>query len=154
MRLVVVRDSQLTTFLPSDKVVLVRKNISAIKLPRCRPIKIWTRRGIGGVYVYMYLRYYFSRVTTWKSRVPGVTYATRYIFPCTSASAMRVFMRAMPWCSKADENRGGGERGIRGTQLSYLACIIGALFRLPGTTLDCLDCHIVVTRYSLCIFAA
>lgn len=144
----IVWDSQLATSLPSDKVIFVRKNISAIKLPRCRPIKIWTRRG---EYTYICTSRIISLAWRRKSRVLDVTYAMRYIFPCASALS-----RVCIYACGVRVQQGGkerGEMGIRKIQLSYQRILLAHYSDCRHhPRLSWLSRR--VTWYSLHIFAA
>lgn len=119
------RGSQLVTSFPPDKVVLVRENISAIKLPRCRPIKnLGSAGNRESICIYVLNVSFLSRDDENLACRVSLTRRGIYIrarVRCR-ASAARVFMRAVPGCSKAEEK--GGKMGIRNTQLSYLRALL------------------------------
>lgn len=145
------RDSQLATFLPSDKVVLVRENISAIKLPRCRPIKIWTRRGIGRVHIYMYLTYHFSRVTTEISRAGCHLRAAVYISvrECVVARLQRAYLCV--WYQGAARREGKEGKWGYATHNSLIYVHYWRITQTAGTTLATVltvtSCNLVLTSY-------
>lgn len=143
------RDSQLATFLPSDKVVLVEGKYLRDKTPEVSANKNldsagnrWTIR------IYVLNVSFPSRDNENLACRVSLT-ATRYIFPCAScrASAMRVFMRA---AVQRGEREKGEENGD--TRHSSLICVYyWRIIQTAGTTLDCLDCHVggnlVLTSY-------